>query len=115
MAFSAVLYLSGAPAMGQAMVHLGYPAYLLVILGTAKLLGAVALLQTRARTLREWAYAGFTIDLVGAVASHLFSGDSLAVAATPAVFLVMLAVSYQLQPVRPVEVREHVPASAWAA
>jgi hypothetical protein len=26
--------------------------------------------------LREWAYAGFTIDLAGAIASHLFSGDS---------------------------------------
>jgi hypothetical protein len=49
-------------------------------------------------TLREWAYAGFTIDLIGATASHLFAGDSLAMAAVPAVFLVPLAVSYTLRP-----------------
>jgi hypothetical protein len=78
-------------------------------------MGAAALLQTRVRTLREWAYAGFTIDLIGAVASHLFSGDSLAIAASPATFLVMLAASYLLQPAARVEVRNHVQARPLAA
>jgi hypothetical protein len=48
------------------LAHLGYPSYLLAILGTAKLLGAPALLQNRFPTLREWAYAGFAFDLIGA-------------------------------------------------
>jgi hypothetical protein len=52
----------------------------------------------RAATLREWAYAGFTIDLIGATASHVFSGDPVAVAATPAIFLLLLAASYALKP-----------------
>ena len=93
------MYVAGAPAIREALAHLGYPAYLLTILGGAKLIGAVALLQYRAPTLREWAYAGFTIDLIGAVASHLFSGDSLSVASMPAVFLLILAASYALKPV----------------
>jgi DoxX-like protein len=78
-----VLYVSGAPMIRETLTHLGYPGYLLVILGAAKLLGSAALLQTRVPTLREWAYAGFMIDLIGAVASHAFTGDPLGVTAVP--------------------------------
>jgi hypothetical protein len=98
MLLSSALYLSGAPMIRETIAHLGYPAYLPAILGGAKLMGSAALLQTRIPTLREWAYAGFTIDLIGAVASHLFVGDSIAVAAVPALFLVLLALSYALTP-----------------
>ena len=98
MVFSGILYVSGAPMVRETLTRLGYPAYILAILGPAKLIGAVALLQTRAATLREWAYAGFTINLIGATASHLFSGDPVAVAAPPAIFLLLLAVSYALKP-----------------
>jgi hypothetical protein len=97
MLLSAGLYLTGAAAIREALTRLGYPAYMLVILGTAKLLGSVALVQTRSRTLREWAYAGFTIVLIGATSSHLFAGDPLRVAAVPAALLVPLAVSYLLR------------------
>lgn len=45
MLLSAAMYLSGAAAIRETLAHLGYPAYILTILGTAKLLGAVALLQ----------------------------------------------------------------------
>jgi len=102
MLFSAALYLTGALAIQQTMAHLGYPTYLLTILGAFKLIGAVALLQNRVPTLREWAYAGFTINLIGATASHAFSGDPIGVSAVPAMFLVLLAVSYWLKPVRDV-------------
>ena len=71
-----------------------------MILGTAKLLGSFALLQTRLPRLREWAYAGFTINLIGATASHLLAGDALGHAIVPAALLVPLAVSHALQPVR---------------
>lgn len=100
MMFSGALYLSGAAPMRDAIAQLGYPAYLLIILGTAKLLGGPALLQNRLPILREWAYAGFTIDLIGATASHLFAGDAVTVAMVPALFLGLLAVSYVLQPGR---------------
>ncbi|HZD52477.1 MAG TPA: DoxX family protein [Woeseiaceae bacterium] len=40
------------------VTHLGYPVYLLSIIGTGKLLAAVAVLQTRFSTVKEWAFAG---------------------------------------------------------
>lgn len=97
MLLSGVLYLSGAAPVREGLAHLGYPGYVLIILGTAKLLGAPALLQNRLPALREWAYAGFTINLIGAAASHLFAGDAVSVAMVPAMLLVLLAASYVLQ------------------
>ncbi len=98
MMLSGAMYLSGAAPIREGLTHLGYPGYLLIILGTAKLLGGPALLQNRMPLLREWAYAGFTINLIGATASHVFAGDALTVAMLPAIFLGLLAASYMLQP-----------------
>lgn len=58
----------------QVMRALGYPDYLNTILGIAKLLGVTAILLPVPRTLREWAYAGFTFDVGGAIASFIASG-----------------------------------------
>jgi hypothetical protein len=76
-----------------AMKQLGYPVYIMDITGAAKMLGALALLQTKYRTLKEWAYAGFAIDFVGAAASVAFAGMGF-VATLPA--LVMLVVLFGL-------------------
>jgi hypothetical protein len=55
---------------------LGYPAYVLTILGLAKLLGGVAILAPRVPSvLKEWAYAGVVFNMLGAAASHAFSSD----------------------------------------
>lgn len=88
---SAVMYLSGNPEVVAGFKLLGYPPYFLHILATAKLLGVVALLQTKSHTLKEWAYAGFTINIIGATWSHLAINDSIA---SPLMFGVLLAVSY---------------------
>src|SRR6267378_6020824 len=85
MAVAGVLYLVGPPPIVAAIHTLGYPDYLRQLLGIAKLLGAAALIAPGLRTLREWAYAGFTFDLVGAIASHILSGEPIAQAG-PAVF-----------------------------
>lgn len=98
MLLSAAMYLSGAEAIRTGLAHLGYPAYLPVILGVAKLLGALALVQGRFPALREWAYAGFTINLLGAGASHLFAGDPLGTSIVPFLLLAPLAGSYTLRP-----------------
>jgi uncharacterized membrane protein YphA (DoxX/SURF4 family) len=95
MAWSAVQYLTEAPKMVETMtVHLGYPMYFLTILGVAKLLGCAALLVNRPVRLKEWAYAGFTFDLLGAFLSHMAVDDPLSRALIPIGFLVLLAVSY---------------------
>jgi hypothetical protein len=94
---------SGAPelvaarpaATAATIVHLGYPLYLMRILGLAKLLGAVAIVSERSRRLKEWAYAGYAFNLLGAVASHLFVGDG-AIVAAPAAMLALVLTSYRL-------------------
>ena len=57
------------------LARLGYPEYLALILGVAKLLGVAAVLLPGLRRLKEWAYAGFAFDLLGALASHAFVRD----------------------------------------
>ena len=80
----------------EVMKHLGYPVYVNTIIGVAKILGALAILQWKFRTLKEWAYAGFTIDFVGAGASFYFTGDGILLVLSPAIFLAVMFISYFL-------------------
>lgn len=89
------LLFEGPAATATTIAHLGYPLYLMRILGFAKILGAVAIVSNRSRTLKEWAYAGYTFDLLGAMASHLAVGDG-PVAVVPAVMLAFVLSSYGL-------------------
>ena len=77
----------------QAMHLLGYPLYMLRILGLAKILGAITLLLNRPTRTVEWAYAGFAFLLLGATASHLLAGDYLH-APIPFGFFLVLLLSY---------------------
>jgi hypothetical protein len=56
--------------------ELGYPLYLLFILGAWKLPCAIVLLIPRFPRLKEWAYAGAFFNYSGAAASHLLHGDT---------------------------------------
>ena len=70
MGAAGVLNLIRFEGQQEAMRSLGYPVYLMTILGVAKVLGVIALWIPRTPLLKEWAYAGFTFDLLGASASH---------------------------------------------
>ena len=96
MVFSAISELMQVPSGVAVMEHLGYPSYLNYILGVAKILGAIALVQTKWRTVKEWAYAGFTIDIVGAALSMLFVGDPISGVLFTLLFLVVMFISYAL-------------------
>jgi CubicO group peptidase (beta-lactamase class C family) len=98
---SSLMYLTQAAPLQAGFAHLGFPLYLLPFLGIAKLLGALALLVRRFPTLTEWAYAGFTFNLLGAAWAHLMSGDPVAQVISPLVFLALLAASYALSKVSP--------------
>jgi uncharacterized membrane protein YphA (DoxX/SURF4 family) len=86
------------PIVVAGLTHLGYPAYLPILLGTWKLLGVLALLAPRFPRLKEWAYAGILFDLTGAAFSHASSGDGAGDIAAPLVFLVLAIVSWLLRP-----------------
>ncbi|MCB0541468.1 MAG: DoxX family protein [Ignavibacteriae bacterium] len=73
MLLSAIMYLSQNQDMVDNFTVLGYPLYLMSILGIAKILGVIALLNPWSARLKDWAYAGFTFVLIGAVLSHILT------------------------------------------
>lgn len=80
------------------MVKLGYPAYVLTILGVWKILGVAAVLIPKFPVLKEWAYAGFFFAMSGAVFSHLAIGDPAMEFFGPALLLVLTFVSWYFRP-----------------
>ena len=78
----------------QVMRSLGYPVYLNTILGVAKLFGVAAILLPVPRTLREWAYAGFTFDIAGATASFVAVGQVNWLLLIPIISLALVQTSY---------------------
>jgi len=89
------LFTNGPASIVKIMLALGYPLYLMKILGAAKIFGGVAILTGKLPRMKEWAYAGFTFDFLGATASHIITGD-VAYAPFPFVFFLLLVVSYLL-------------------
>ena len=87
-----------APASVWGMAELGYPAYLLTLLGVWTLLGAVAILAPRFPLLKEWAYAGIGFLLTGAVFSHVAAGDAWYHSMIAVFLLVMTGLSWYLRP-----------------
>jgi DoxX-like family len=94
---AAFAYLTTAPQAVENFRHVGYPQQLRVLLGIAKLAGAIVLLSPRLPTLKEWAYAGFTFMWIAATAAHYLAGDGALVLLPPAL-ITTLAVSYATRP-----------------
>ena len=68
---SGYLEITKNPATYQKTLKMGYPPHFILALGISKLMGVIALLQPRFRWLKEWAFAGFTFDLIFAFISGL--------------------------------------------
>lgn len=90
--------LVGAEPLVEGITKLGYPRYLLYILGVAKIAGVIVIAAPGLLRLKEWAYAGFTIDFLGAFASHLLNGDTIPEAAPAFVVFLILMGSYFTRP-----------------
>ncbi len=78
--------------------HLGYPLYMLLILGVWKMPCAAALLAPGFPRIKEWAYAGAFFVYTGAAASHFLAGDGPGKWVGPAVFGGFTLASYVLRP-----------------
>lgn len=78
--------------------RLGYPLYLLTILGIWKILGVIATLIPKFPLLKEWAYAGFFFAMSGAVFSHLACGDEAKELFGPILLLILTVVSWYFRP-----------------
>lgn len=80
------------------ITHLGYPIYLLTLLGVWKILGVVAVLIPKFSLLKEWAYAGFFFAMSGAVFSHIASGDTMNEIFPSLLLLILTVVSWYFRP-----------------
>ena len=78
--------------------NLGYPIYILTILGVWKILGVIAVLVPKFPIIKEWAYAGFFFAMSGAVFSHLANGDAGKDFFGPILLLVLTFVSWYFRP-----------------
>jgi DoxX-like protein len=94
---AAFSYLTSQPEAVENFRHVGYPQQLRVLLGIAKLSGALVLLLPRLPTLKEWAYAGYTFMWIAATVAHYLAGDGALVFLPPAL-IALLALSYATRP-----------------
>lgn len=91
MLMSAFLYLSRNEELLKNFQTIGIPLYLVMMLGTAKLIGAVLLIAPVAARFKEWAYAGFLFTFAGAIWTHAATSTPWI---APLISLVVLGVSY---------------------
>ncbi len=92
------LSLTQSAQVTDSLHHLGYPAYFALILGIGKLAGAVVTVAPGLPRLKEWAYAGFLIELTSAAVSHAAVGDAAGDIMAPLMFLALVLASWALRP-----------------
>jgi uncharacterized membrane protein YphA (DoxX/SURF4 family) len=90
--------LGRSPQVVETLRHLGYPAYFALILGTWKVLGALAIVAPGLPRLKEWAYAGIVFDLSSAAISHLAVRDGADEVFPSLLLLVFSVLSWALRP-----------------
>lgn len=74
--------------------ELMYPTYFVPYLGTAKILGGIAILIPGFPRIKEWAYAGIVFDLVSAMVSIIAVGKPASQWAGMPLFIALAFTSY---------------------
>lgn len=91
----AITNVMNTPAVKTMLVgQLHYPEYFAPFIGTMKILGTIAILIPGFHRIKEWAYAGFAFDLIGATYSTIAIGSSMGDVSFMAIFFILLIVSY---------------------
>ena len=94
MLYATYMYFT-APMLKVAMAHLGFPDFFRIELGVAKFIGAILLILPGVPVLlRHFAYFGFFIMFLSAVAAHIAAGDPASVWSAPIISTIILLVSY---------------------
>ena len=69
----------GELTLNETVVHsmelIQMPVYLLYLLGVLKISGIIALWFSPFKWIKEWAYAGFTFDFIGAIIGFIATGN----------------------------------------
>lgn len=93
MCYSAWMYFNNPSEIQSIFTTYGYPAYLVIPLAFAKLIGVVVILWRPIKWLTEWAYAGFFFDLLLAVTGHYMAADGSWI--FPLTGVILLIISHQ--------------------
>ncbi|UMQ42712.1 DoxX family protein [Chryseobacterium sp. Y16C] len=78
--------------------NLGYPSYLMTIIGVWKILGVIAILIPKFPLLKEWAYSGFFFVMSGAVISHIVVNDPVSKTFPAVLLLILVIISWYFRP-----------------
>ena len=88
------MYIFKTPMVEESYKVIGYPVYLIYVLGTMKVLGLTAIWTGLSKRLKEAAYVGFFINLSLGTLAHIMVNDGEFAGALIA--LVLVVTSYVL-------------------
>lgn len=86
------------PPFNGIMDRLGYPPYLMTIIGVSYLVAGVAILLPRFPRAKEWAYAGLIFIYPGAVVSRIVAHDGVEAFVGPMILIALVFASWALRP-----------------
>ena len=87
-----IMHAQGAVDLIVTKLH--YPDYFILFSAIAKILGVIALLIPGFPRIKEWAYAGFTFDLVAATYSSIAVGEPVNHWIFMFIFIALVAAAY---------------------
>ena len=82
----------------QNISNLGFPVYLMTLIGVWKILGVIVVLIPKFPLVKEWAYAGFFFTMTGAIISHLAIGEPIVKTLPPLLLLILTILSWYFRP-----------------
>lgn len=68
-------YLFNYEMVREEFTKLHFPIWLIYPMATTKILGLVAIWGVKSNTVKQWAYAGFTFNLLLAIGAHIAVND----------------------------------------
>ncbi|WP_416864217.1 MAG: DoxX family protein [Imperialibacter sp.] len=88
MLMSAFNFLFNTDVTATLFKSLGFPSFIIIPLGVAKILGVIAIASRYSEKLKEWALVGFFFDFSMAIYSHINANDGMFM--MPVLALIML-------------------------
>lgn len=82
----------------EGIMRLGYPPYIIPVLGLGKVLAILAILSPGFPRLKEWAYAGILFNMIGATVSHIAHDDGAGIVAVTVAIAAITMISWALRP-----------------
>lgn len=91
MTMSAGMYLFKNADINAVFESLGFPSYIVIPLALLKIAGILTIWFAKDRSLKEWAYAGFTFNFILAASAHIAAQDGEVFGAILALVLLLTA------------------------